>query len=51
MTLDSQNMLQVIKSFPTQCREALGLPKGISTSGDINNIIMNTENQKKHFLL
>jgi len=40
MTLDSQNMLQVIKDFPNQCREALSLPKGISVSGDINNIII-----------
>ena len=40
MTLDSQNMLQTIKDFSTQCREALGLPKGISASGDINNIIV-----------
>jgi len=40
MTLDSQNMLQVIKDFPKQCREALGLPKGISASGKINNIVI-----------
>jgi len=40
MTLDSQNMLQVIKDFPKQCREALGLPKGISASGEINNIVI-----------
>jgi len=40
MTLDSQNMLQVIKDFPKQCKEALGLPKGISTSEDVNNIII-----------
>ena len=40
MTLDSQNLLQVIKDFPNQCREALSLPKGISASGDINNIVI-----------
>ncbi len=40
MPLDSQNMLQVIKDLPKQCREALSLPKGISISGDVNNIIV-----------
>jgi len=40
MTLDSQNMLQVIKDFPNQCREALELPRGISASGEIKNIII-----------
>lgn len=40
MPLDSQNMLQVIKDFPRQCREALSLPKGISISGQISNIVV-----------
>jgi glucose/mannose-6-phosphate isomerase len=40
MTLDSQNMLQVIKDFPKQCREALDLPRGISVSGQVDNIIV-----------
>ena len=40
MVLDSQNMLQVLKDFPAQCREALGLPKGISVSGEISNIVV-----------
>src|SRR3989338_10162 len=40
MTLDSQNMLQVIKDFPNQCKEALSLPKGLSISSDINNIVV-----------
>lgn len=40
MTLDSQNMLQAIKDFPRQCREALSLPKGLSISGEINNIVV-----------
>jgi glucose/mannose-6-phosphate isomerase len=33
-------MLQVIKEFPKQCREALSLPKGISASGQVDNIIV-----------
>ena len=40
MTLDSQNMLQAIKDFPKQCREALVLPKGISAQGEIDNIVV-----------
>src|SRR3989344_3977974 len=40
MVLDSQNMLQSIKDFPNQCREALSLPKGLSISSDINNIVV-----------
>ena len=40
MVLDSQNMLQVIKDFPKQCREALSLPKGTSVSGEISNIVV-----------
>src|SRR3989344_4405793 len=40
MTLDSQNMLQAIKDFPNQCREALSLPKGLSISNEINNIVV-----------
>jgi len=33
-------MLKVIKDFPNQCREALSLPKGLSISNDINNIVV-----------
>ncbi|MBI2651200.1 bifunctional phosphoglucose/phosphomannose isomerase [Candidatus Woesearchaeota archaeon] len=40
MPLDSQNMLQAIKNFPLQCKDALGLPKGISVAGEINNIVV-----------
>ena len=40
MTLDSQNLLQVIKDFPKQCREALSLPKGITVSSQVDNIIV-----------
>ena len=40
MVLDSQNILQVIKDFPNQCREALSLPKGLSIPHDIINIVV-----------
>ena len=40
MPLDSQNMLQAIKDFPRQCREALTLPKGLSIPGKISNIVV-----------
>ncbi len=40
MTLDSQNMLQVINNFSSQCRDALGLPKGISVPNNIKNIVV-----------
>lgn len=40
MSLDSQNMLQVIKDFPKQCREALDLPRGISISEEITSIVV-----------
>ncbi len=40
MVLDSQNMLQVIKDFPKQCREALDLPRGISVSEEITSIVV-----------
>ena len=38
--IDSQNMLQVIRNFSSQCREALNLPKGISVPNSINNIVV-----------
>jgi glucose/mannose-6-phosphate isomerase len=40
MPLDSQNMLKSLKDFPQQCREALTLPKGISVSEEISNIVV-----------
>jgi len=40
MPIDSQNMLQVIKEFPKQCREALDLPRGISITGEITSIVV-----------
>ena len=36
--IDRHNMLQVLKNFSSQCKEALGLPKGISVPKDISNI-------------
>lgn len=40
MTIDSQNMMKVIKGFPAQCREALELAKGISVPEEIKNIVI-----------
>lgn len=40
MPIDSQNMLQVLKEFPKQCREALDLPRGISITGEITSIVV-----------
>ena len=40
MTVDSQDMMKVIKDFPKQCREALELAKGISIPEEIKNIII-----------
>tara|TARA_Y100000310_G_C20651322_1_gene799583 strand:+ start:49 stop:1032 length:984 start_codon:yes stop_codon:yes gene_type:complete len=40
MPLDSQNMLEVIKGFPKQCKEALSLPKGSSIPGEVKNIVV-----------
>lgn len=40
MVLDSQNMLKTIEDFPTQCREALELPRGETISGEFTNIIV-----------
>src|SRR3989338_732873 len=40
MPLDSYNMLQVIKDFPKQCRDALDLPRGISVSGEVTSIVV-----------
>jgi len=40
MPVDDQNMLQVIKDFPKQCKEALELPRGFAIPGEIDNIII-----------
>lgn len=38
--IDKYDMLQVINNFSSQCRDALGLPKGISVSNDISSILV-----------
>jgi glucose/mannose-6-phosphate isomerase len=40
MPLDSQDMLKMIRDFPLQCREALNLPRGMSVSGKISNVVI-----------
>ncbi len=40
MPIDNSNMLKVIEDFPHQCKTALELPKGMSVSGKINNIVV-----------
>jgi len=40
MPIDNSNMLKAIEDFPHQCRTALGLAKGMTVSGKINNIII-----------
>jgi len=40
MVVDTQNMLELIKNFHNQCRDALELPRGISVSGEIKNIVV-----------
>ncbi len=40
MPIDNSNMLKVIEDFPHQCNTALGLAKGMTVSGRINNIIV-----------
>jgi len=40
MSIDNSNMLKVIEEFPHQCKTALELPKGMSVSGKINNIVV-----------
>lgn len=37
---DTSNMLQVLKNFSIQCREALGLPKGISVPNTLSNVVV-----------
>ncbi|MEA2037243.1 MAG: bifunctional phosphoglucose/phosphomannose isomerase [Nanoarchaeota archaeon] len=38
--LDKSNMLEVIDSFPEQCKDALTLPKGITVKGEITSIVV-----------
>jgi len=40
MVLDKSNMLEVINSFPEQCKKALGLPKGITAKGEVTSIVV-----------
>ena len=40
MPIDNSNMLKAIEDFQYQCRTALGLAKGMTVSGKINNIII-----------
>ncbi len=40
MTLDSQNLIQVIRDFPKQVRESLDLPRGISVQGEVTSIVV-----------
>ena len=40
MTIDASNMLKVIEEFAQQCKIALGLPKGMSVSGKVDNIVI-----------
>ena len=40
MPIDNSNMLKVIEDFPQQCKTALELPKGMSVSGKIDNIVV-----------
>ncbi|MAE43104.1 bifunctional phosphoglucose/phosphomannose isomerase [Candidatus Woesearchaeota archaeon] len=40
MPLDNENMLGVIKNFPSQCKEALSLPEGSSVPGEVRNIVV-----------
>jgi len=40
MPLDKENMLEVIKKFPSQCRDALELTKGLSIPGDVKNVVI-----------
>lgn len=38
--MDKSDMLGVLKKFPALCREALGLNKGLTVSGDITSIVV-----------
>src|SRR3989344_4836781 len=40
MPIDNSNMLKAIEEFPSQCRNALNVAKGISVLGKIDKIIV-----------
>ena len=39
-SVDKNNMIRSIEDFPSQCRTALELTKGISVQGDVKNIVV-----------
>ena len=39
-SVDKNNMIRSIEDFPSQCRTALELTKGISVKGDVKNIVV-----------
>jgi glucose/mannose-6-phosphate isomerase len=40
MVIDKSNMLEVLESFPKQCKDALTLPKGITAKGEVTSIVV-----------
>jgi len=40
MVIDKSNALEVLDSFPQQCKDALALPKGITTRGEVTSIVV-----------
>lgn len=40
MVIDSEDMLSVLEGFPSQCRNALALAKGITVPRDVTNIVV-----------
>ena len=40
MVIDKSNYLKVLEEFPLQCKKALELPKGMTVSSDISNIVV-----------
>lgn len=40
MVVDKFNMLEVLDSFPKQCKDALTLPKGITVKGEVTSVVV-----------
>lgn len=40
MVVDKSNMLEVLDSFPKQCKDALTLPKGITAKGEVTSVVV-----------
>ena len=40
MVVDKSNMLEVLESFPQQCKNALTLSKGITAKGEVTSIVV-----------